>query len=128
MQEKIVVDLNHPVWLSEPGYGNPKTLNGPYCAIAKDYIAVNNKKPYITGPFNMYKWLEKAANIDESQVVAIYSCNDDYKIGIVNDDPQTKPENHWKAVRMVLEALATNPNVELKGTMISDVIKEKVNV
>ena len=38
-EEKIVVDLDHPVWLSEPGYGNMGTVKAPYCALGKMKVA-----------------------------------------------------------------------------------------
>lgn len=115
MQEKIVVDLDHPVWLSEPGFGNEGTIKAPYCILGKMRVA-SGLDELTSG---LYTTLIEAG-IDTKKY---WSLND-----LEDDKGYWCNENHWKAVRTLLEDLAANPNVELKGTMISDVIKEKVNV
>lgn len=118
---KIVVDLDHPVWLSEPGYGNEGMLRAPYCALGKLKVAANLETTNIGVMYeNIYSLIPHP--------IDYWSVNDAGCISGGSNIYNGKPENHWKAVRMVLEDLASNPNVELKGTMISDVIKEKVNV
>ena len=42
--EKVVVDLDHPVWLSEPGFTQMEAL-GRYCALGKACIAMGQKVP-----------------------------------------------------------------------------------
>lgn len=122
MSNKIVVDLDHPVWLSEPGYRYFKGDDGNYCALGKALIASGHTISSQDSYYEDFALIMFYLSIGVARSIAYTNDNLGTKEGFV-----MKPENHWKAVKMVLEELAKNPNVELKGTKVHDVLKEKVN-
>ncbi len=115
MSNKVLIDLDHPIWNSEPGFGGESAnnmRNEPKCALGKLGV--------VTGlyPYGFY------TEITGKNSERIYTLNDK---GITEDSTRScKPSNHWQAVSLMLEDLAASGKVEFKGTMVSDVLKAKL--
>ncbi len=105
---KLIVDLDNPVWLSEPGYGHVASFSPPYCAIGKFASCVG-----LEGTNSSYSAVKDLGVPTAS-------------IWTTNDMGEGVPNNHWKAVRLLLDSLASGGKVFFKGTKVSDILKEKV--
>lgn len=104
---KLIVDLDNPIWQSEPGFGkNSIRSPGPLCALGK-FREVT--QAYIS-PYN--------AMIDPLVLQVEKFVKSKYPITSINDGdilhPSCNSDNHWLAVRKLMEALACCPLVTLK--------------
>ncbi len=111
------------LWLSEPGFGCIHDSNGNRCALGKLYVAVDDLDNFhSTRPHEFYKSCNKVTGLND------FGVEQDY----ANIYPRVRTnssENHWKAVRYLLELLAQYPDqFELVGSKVSDIVKEKLSV
>ncbi len=106
---KVVIDLDNPIWLEEGGFGIKSTRVFPYCALGKlsQHLGNDHKSAY-----SFYSKLSDEPSHE------IYHLNDK---GVVFED-KGKQENHQAALRLMFEKLMESGNVEFKGTKVSEVL------
>lgn len=106
--DKVIVDLDHSVWLEEGGFGPDSVsglIEGPKCAIGKFNVASGLL-------YGQYFQLGRILN-DNDSIETIWRTNDSK-----NANGTYSQLNHQKAVRLLLEELAKHPDkVEFKGSI-----------
>lgn len=110
--DRIVIDLDDSFWPSDPGYNIGGMLRAPYCALGKLGYLTN------THGIDVYGLYQKLANVETSK--EIYALNDG-----LNGAGDRQVDNHWAAVRLMLQRLQESGNVKFKGTKVSDILKEQ---
>ncbi len=129
---KLVIDLAHEVW-NAPHTAGVLMDEGRYCAlgkviaasniVCKEYILSNNRY------MELLPWLAQLEQVyDQNDKNALYV----FKSKFTQIYTKTSSINHEKAVRMALEYLVENPDVEfINGTVFSKIeqlAKEEVAV
>lgn len=114
--DKLIVDLSHPIWLEKGGYGAQSayaSYDGSKCAVGKFNVACK----HYDGPYDLIK-----KYLSPAQLTKIWEVNDGTKwLPDQNIWVQDGKPNHETAVRMMLEFLGANKNVEFAGTELRDV-------
>lgn len=115
--DKLFIDLDHPVWHTEPGFGVPSSFRSPFCAVGKAVQAtwLVDQDPGHRDAHEVMDLLAKAMPPDVSLSDVSY-LNDEIVNGTRNKD------NHNKAVRLLLESLARGGKVEFSGTKATEVV------